>query len=571
MSFQERILRSAPGDLLDSEINEFLKTTTPEHYVVIQYALSTGIISPNTVLVMAINVARTDDHLIYIGLALRAGANPNGYVNVPQVGLVHILAYAHISLIDKINIDLLTTIVCLLVTAQSRSVMPVFDNSKNDLKSLSVIEWLTQKNYPTPLTSLPSDSSQWPEQLLVRIALLLDRPDLAVNRPVVPEHAIVAYADKLLDSIVPDRVDVSESLLIWCVLNLNVHAFETIYKFGAMPNYFTLNKIILLMRSHLAKKQNIAFMTLKNILVVAIKYGSTIDKNQFAILDALPVGPAVTAELKKFYENPYWQKICTSPATPKTQRLENLAHALAIDPTTSKAKICESLSYLSRADPDRLKASAVYRQKMRLSATFSSIADYIVDEDRLGKNRQNVCRNHSTFDTDPYEYPDIDLAAYKDTEDRVWCYTSSDFDNLLADGRNTTTLEPLPQDFIDQVKKKKELLNRLGIKTTMPISRAVLQLTEKDTVSDDESQSIVDQFEKLALVNGVTKSQLQLLNRDQMRGTLTALGIHDSLDLEQLSASHAYVTYARAARAAIMNDGTNQIENFFVAIKMSLL
>src|SRR5438105_1135115 len=96
---QKIILGNRKEPLSAIEIrNLFSYPTSPETILYIITALNQQKLDPHTALIQAIAHATKKEDLVPIALALRYGADPNLYVNAPNIGDIHILGYSYLVL-----------------------------------------------------------------------------------------------------------------------------------------------------------------------------------------------------------------------------------------------------------------------------------------------------------------------------------------------------------------------------------------------------------------------------------------------------------------------------------------
>jgi hypothetical protein len=168
--------------------NLFSYPTTPESILYIITALNRGKIDPNTTLIQSINNANKKQDLVPVALSLRYGADPNLYVNVSNVGNIHILAYTYLSLCQK-DLPILNSVVIMLVALGTDSNLPVFDNDcgvvrdeyslVEPIKGQSVIEWLDDQGYDTIIPQIKNQNYESVEpSFMTTLATFLDNPDL---------------------------------------------------------------------------------------------------------------------------------------------------------------------------------------------------------------------------------------------------------------------------------------------------------------------------------------------------------------------------------------------------------
>ena len=152
----------------------------------------------------------------------------------------------------------------------------------------------------------------------------------------------------------------------------------------------------------------------------------------------------------------------------------------------------------------------------------------------------------------PYDFNDLDLAAYKDENNVVWCFTSDMFDSLLSGKINPHNQMQLPETFIRGMKQQRSMIKRLGIpvKPPQPYADAIDDLKKKDIISDERSIAIVQAFDRMAILHAVTPEEWRSLSPSTMEKILQSIGATD-VNLESLTNNHAQITFARVAHRKI--------------------
>jgi hypothetical protein len=610
---------TASASLSSLELRELLTLpVSPELGLYLDLALRKGVLDPNNLLVQAIARVTTKESLIPVALALRQGANPNTYVNVPNVGTVHILNYVYITQsvgndrgVNSFDLPTVNAIVIMLMLSGARPVMPAFDANAGRVRSNtalpqngrgrngdygpSALEWLIDQGYSTILPDIQDNYELVDPTFMSQIGILLDRYDLVLPPPDL-QLAFMARSNGVIgrwfdQSVVDSASDVEllatlsgANLNELAVEYLNVEAFRRLIESGYVPDYNTVNLLLVRIRQYQAIRDRLSSQQLEEMLLEAVRFGVTLDRDQFAMLASLPFGRAYGDIILQEYTQPYWRKACRQaksptvrpldpekPLTPQglqalqgsqgfqeikgasvAPRLRRLAVSLGVDPSQNKGEICEALDRLASADPTRLRQAAIRRQQTRISANLANVSEYIGTPGNAGPPML-VCRNQTMLEANPYEYNDYDLAAYRDGSGAVWCFTRDMFENLLETGTNPYSLQTIPESFRLAVQNQLDMARRLGLLDTRPIrfTEAVDALSSKDRPDDpacascvDESGRAVETLIQTAALYGVANDKIRGLTRLQMEQLLQVIG-SEPLPLSALTTSHALVTFAR--------------------------
>lgn len=608
---QRLILKQRIAELTSLELRDLLTPPiSPELVLYLEAALRLAVINPSNLLVQAIARATTKETLVPIALALRYGANPNTYVNVPGVGTMHILGYVYTTLqgepYTQVDSPVVNAIIIMLVISGARPVMPIFDPEAGRVRSHvntmdrlersqqapSTLIWLSDQGYSTILPDIQDGFGLVEPGFMNQIGILLDRNDLITIPPagLDLQLAFTARANGILsrwlDRLVVEtpsdeelRVFLNEQGLSGLAIDfLNAELFRRLVDLGYIPDYNTINLLLVRMRQYQTIRDRLSSQEIEAMLLEAVRFGTTLDRDQFAMLASMPFGRAFVDVVLQEYNQPYWKKACrqanTSPLgrdqqqdplhpvdtqskvtvrpTQVPSRLRRLAVSLGVDPSQNRNEICEALDRLASADPDRLRQAAIRRQQTRISANLANVNEYI------GLSGSTppmlVCRNQSMMDQhgNPYEYNDLDLAAYRDGSGAVWCFTRDMFENILETNVNPYSLQPLPESFRIAVQNQLDMSRRLGLLETRPVrfTEAIEQLRSKDNPDPscagctDESTRIVDTLVQTGTLYGVPPERLRNLTRPQMEQLLQVMG-SEPLPLASLTTSHALVTFAR--------------------------
>ena len=323
-----------------------------------------------------------------------------------------------------------------------------------------------------------------------------------------------------------------------CVTYLNSDAFEKLLDAGQLPSYLLINKILTNMKFYKTRGRIMAHQELEKMLTASITIGVQLDREQLNIISTL--GQNVLDIVMKDYEIPYWRKICKASHKIVPQRLRQLAISLNIDPDLSQTAICDNISKLAKSDKEAIKDAAKKRQQLRMSSNLGHIYEF------QNEHIPNLtCSNKTLLLNDPFDYNDIDIAYYRDDQGDIWCFTSDSFDSLLENGLNPYNSTTLPQSLKDQLYYKIDILKKLDlyrISSPITLSTAIDNLSLNDSVSEKNSEQVVNNFIHLANRYNVNIDIIKNLSKDSMMVALNSIGYN--VDLTSLVTSHALITTA---------------------------
>jgi len=572
----------------------------PETVLEITTALNNGVINANYLLSKSISTIRDSRNLIAISLALRNNANPNLYINIPDVGIVHILIYTYIKLDDQVPNELITSIMLMLLHSKSDPMLPAVDEGAGGVKSMlniseeiTVLTWLQNKNFPNITELAKKDLKLVDENSQNTLGIQLDDPDL-IKSPVDVTLVIQYHANKVLESR-KNKITNLEFVLAKAVEYLNLDAFLKVLALNSIVSYFFVNDLLIRMKLYYTKNIPLSFFTVKTMLLTLIERGIKIDTYQLEIIKS--TGEENTKQILDVYQKPYWQKIFnyTGPniggsnvpnltagsnlinANVKDSKfsevpfdLRLLAYTLGLDHNSNIKLITDQMKQISMLEPETYKTAFVRRQMSRISTNSSNPLDFI-NEPKLEKY---IARNATLMKgKNPYEFNELDLGVYKDINEVVWIFTSDMFDQIIDTKKNPYTNDDLPVDFLNNVRVQRSLIKRLGFNVgrSLTVSDGLDRFNKKDTVNDDENKRLVEEFEQIALVNGVDLDKLRSLSYQEKHDILAAYKIQIN-NLQDFTEQHQYVIFTRGCLLYLhtinsQHDFSNKMEEFFESIR----
>lgn len=552
---QKIILGSRDEPLSSVEIKNLLSyPVTPETILYLIRALNSKKIDPDSTLIESIASAKKKEDLIPVGLALRYGADPNVYVQVPKIGNIHILGYTYL-LHGTNNITVLNAIVIMLVQQGSNPSMPIFDECGDRVrdefslleptKGLTVLEWLTDQGFYTILPDI-RDLDNIDEDFLTLIGTYINRPDLIVSAPkmkdIIQAHSNKVFAD--LKSI--DYIEV----LALSIQYLNLTSYKIAHDKGYLPEYYQLDNMILSMKEYKRLGDMISLGQVKTMIIYSVERGMVIDEGQYKIIEEL--GSNVSSDIEKAYDQPKWKKLCKVTEGPKSDEFLKLVYHLNLDTRLNKAVLCKQIQTISQADPTLVKESAIKRQQVRTSSSLSVISDFITGIPDIKFDNLAVVPTI-------YDYPDDDIAFYTDINGSHWGFIVNHFQKLLDLNMNPYTSLPLPDQFKDEIENKLnnrkqytmiQEMGETGI-TAIPLSATIDDLASRDNISSVSTDRSLKLFDTYAQSNDIIS--LSKLSKTDMQTILAdTLNVNvDLIDLsrEQAERSFKVISYQKIERS----------------------
>ncbi len=449
---------------------------------------------------------------------------------------------------------------------------------------ISVQDWLRSQGLPPFADDITKTLSGLKKEVRIALGTITDRPDVAIiaspgGVETLPnlEDVLAARATQIIKQYPTTkgmRIATQERGeyigLVLSVEAMNSDAFIHFVDLGLAVTYFTINRLVLQLRSAFREGDTVMTTELQTMLQYAVDRGAFLDMEQLAIIST--TDDALAQSILAVYRQPQWKKVCAGPSTAAVpDSLRTLAFTIGLDSGASKERLCASLLSLSEADVVSLKNAAILRQKARAGSEVSTISEFI-----SGSVPSVSCSNKTVLQQDPFEYNDAYMTFYKDNGGQVWCFTSNMYESLLATPVNPYTSEPLPERFQSQIRTHLDLLRRLGISPSNPmaVTTAIDSLSKPDDVSGTESAYIVDTILQSARVAGIDSARIQRLTPAQMNTVLATIGM-DRAELTLKGADgryvmtpdHQFITFCRAAYHAIKLQ-PDQARIFFNNIKL---
>lgn len=569
-----------------SLMDTMLNPTTPEKILVLIKGFNRNLLDPDIVMVEGIKNANKKEDLIPICLALRYGANANLYVQVPEIGKIHILGFCYLTLDPNYNCKdsknctdcvetktqniILNSIIVTLKIAGSNWESPVFQNNEkvveietneaimdinifNPICGKSINRWL-KENYVDSI--IPFKMSEVKPDTLNAISIYLDMNEYLCKTPNI-EQIVAAHSDKVFNNYIKNNKSWSKNVVSLGIKYLNLTAFEKAIDEGEELKFYQVSTILALMKERKESDDLVSYSQLLGMLLYSVDNGTYIDEKHFQFLNELDMDSA--SELKTRYEVPMWKKYCKNCKGEIPYRLKKLAYRLNILDSSNKylkKDICEIIQKIRNANREEVKKAVIKRQETRITATLSSYLSYIENEPSI------VIRNRSLLNN-VYDYPDNDIVFYKDVNNTSWLFTRNYFKQLSESGKNPYTNLPLPVLLIDEMVKRGEYYDSVfGDEdyNIIPISKVLDSLDLPDSINDEYSK---DKILKLKIKWGEENIYPALTN-EEIESILEAT-VKDEVYTEGLSEDLINSTFA----VTIMESSSQNIEEVIQNLKLS--
>lgn len=552
-------------------------------------AINNKIIDPDTFLTVSISNCQSFDDLLLVSIALRYGANPNLYVVMNGVGVVHIMVFTLLYCRGNIPNDLIEYMLLVLsllgssyaspaTTPVNQTGVPYNQGLVNNtviFDKNTVGEFLISQgfyDFSSPLSYLETlDLND-----RVSLGTLVDNPAIALPMGANP---IITVDTIAIDGIIetaprempPPCPDLASLILYNAVktaeftpigmsinkgecneLKLTIETgaleiFKILIDRGFKFTYFSMNRILIAYRETVIKvgdSKPIINRVFNLIYFDMIKFivskGARMDREQYNIISNFSEETAV--QIAELYSRPLWVKACSaSDKVPLPEVIRDLAYSMNIDMTGGKMEICNAIADTVRQNPSVLKEAAVTRQRNLVSANVHSAADY-------AKGKTDVlCRNAGTINGNPFEYNDASLAYYTDESSNVWCFTSSEFENLIVNPVNPHTGKPLPNYLINRMQGSLGIFKSLGIspQRVVPISEAISSINKSDSINNVTTEFVNETIIRLSQTRGIFEDVLRKISLDRMERVLSYINMEQDY-LPLLTQSHRFATFCKA-------------------------
>ncbi len=527
--------------------NLFSYPTTPESILYIITALNRNKIDPNTTLVQAIDNANNKEDLVPIALSLRYGADPNLYVNAPNIGDIHILAFVYVILSNKTS-ALLNSLVIMLMAMGSDPNRLVFDakggiitdeySLMEPLKGQSVLGWLEEQGYYTIIPQIESQKYDDVETtFMTTLATFLDKPEL-IPKESTPrlDEVIGAHSVEIFNEYI-NNVDTQTGIRLSRYF-LNLDIYERFVDLGGSLKYGEINDLILSVKKYKEAGDIISMGQVREMMLYSISRGAILDQYQMDLIKDIDI--RVYQKVLASYEQPYWIKACATTKGVPDAKLKRLAYQLNLDPEAPKDTLCNQIKMITQADPELVKKSAIVRQQVRIRSDIAYINQF--DD---GENPPDIkCNNLSLLSNNIYDFPDADIAYYRDYQDSLWCFTSNNYIKMLKKKVNPYTTQPFPEWFLDNINRKVKFISKYrSIEDELvSISITIDNLSRPDIPDNTYSDNNIKNFDKMLVDHDIVEWNISNLTADEMNDLLSN-NFKVSVDLRGITREHAEKTF----------------------------
>jgi hypothetical protein len=555
--------------------NLFSCPTSPESILFLITALNCKLVDPNTTLLQSIANAKSKEDILPIALALRYGADPNLYVNVPTVGNIHILGYSYLALSNR-DLPVLNSVIILLSIKGTDPSMMVFDNDGGAIKDefsildpitgQSVDQWLNDQGFDTIIPRIANQNYEdVNNEFLTLLGVMLDDQEIINQSETTPDiiDVIQSHSMKVFNNINHNNHN-NISGIDLAIRYLNLEAFEKYIDQGFLLTYTQVNELIDMIRKYHDIDNMVAMCQVKKMLLYSLEYGTEIDLYQYNMIKDTG-DPEIISEIDMVYHQPYWKKICKVTSGLVPEKLKTLAYGLNLYPEYPKETLCGRIRRIVQADPDQVSKSLLTRQKYRIFSCVSHINEFSLDGNNI------IPPNNISMYSDIYGYPDADIAFYLDSQDNIWVFPSRVYDKILDKKVNPYTNQEFPEYFLDRVKRNKDYRSKYTCDCeSVPIPIVVNKLHCNDTINNNTTCMYEKLFMEILSGAGLFEWHIEKLSKPDME-KLMLDNFNVRTDLTNLTLEHAIktfyiVSYLNLSKDTNDNDN-NDISNYFTELE----
>jgi len=529
-----------------------------------------NIINPNNLIIGAIDECDSISALPLMAIAMRYGADINGYITVSGKGSFHILAYTIMKLKGQID-DNIVLIVLLMFSIMGANTNLEFrkNNRKINTNSIPYEEtlsrFLIENGYPDFENVYDYIYNNTEDSVRKQIGVLLDNFKLFNQKDVEDEYlsrCIAYHSTDILSrlDIKPkeklDNINPEDEIITTCINAGSFSTFTIFFDKGFIFSYFSLNRLLILMK--LNKDDMLYRKIFTRFLEYAINKGVNLDLYQYNIIEN--IYPDLALGIKEIYEKPLWNKSCSaSNNIPLPDSVKELAFSLnvikpmgndnSIDSVDDvkgvyKNEVCKDMYILS--DEDRRESyiqSARENQRNLIKVETSNITD-------RNYGLENQVQSCVNFGGDPSDYNKDTLVYYKDNKDnKLYCFTPNTYPDIISNNINPSTGKKLPIEVIQKMTNTLIFMRRLNInpEKIQSFSKALNSINDNDKISNDKTNISINFVLSTGKLRGVTKQHFETIiekNSNIFYNILNELGFYPSYFL-QLSPTHKFATFCK--------------------------
>lgn len=545
-----------------SSVNDNLKQAEYAHYII--EGVKSGLINPDYLLICSIQgINDRISSLIPMVIALKNKANPDVYIEVNGVGSCHMMVYAIITCKDLLGRSIrgnhtINIVLYVLKMFKSNDKLNAFEDKHGDedvgeinnvllnaleIQPSSIKKPVKQKTVGEYIVESRYNISPSKPETLQLLGIIMGIPKMITNPNTGFQSSMVSKSECIIDYYL-DNISVTSKDLDLAIDNYCYYAYDKILRVGVVPDYFTINKLIILIKDAYEDKNHPKIKLFQEMLSISIQMGCIIDTEQLDIISKF--SSDLASNIIQVYSRPRWSKLCIVDKGDTTPYLRKLALQLDLNPGMSKSTICEKIKFISSVNPYDFKAAVLKKNNYYLSSKFGAVTDYIGDIPSF------TCHNRTKLQKDPMEFSRNFVIYYMDKDDKIYGFTSDMYEQLLLDGENPYNKNKIPKQFLQRIKLVMDNLKEMKINYDKPVSvcEAFDSLDVVDTINDDETNNVVATVLSILSSKGVSKQTIE------SKTSADFAKIVGNPIYEILTKKHAMITYCHYYYSLIQTDPT---------------
>jgi len=480
----------------------------------------------------------TYNNYYLVGTLIRLGVDPNIYFQLKSYR-VHILVYLAMNYSkQKFSKDLYKRTAFILILSGSN-----YDEKATLESDTTIVNYLTALNME--IYSIKAELSFIDSEIL----MILDSPYTLKKENINNYNVKYIINDfksldyelmiKSLSYNVAKLVDYENSpnmnidmygmplLVSASVHSGNFNFYKIFLDKGLRINYFVINYIIYKFNRSSTQKEKYNF---SEMLIYSIEKGIELDLYQFNFIN----DDNLRKTVNQAYSIPKWEKLCSSSFDVRREELEKISHELNLNFNMNEKQICSKLKSLKYLTEDQFMSQNEENHQQKI-------------EDHL-KKEYNIITPIKCENSGMEMYSNSKIASYLDSDSKLWCFTSDMFKNLIKTGMNPYTNKNLPVEFITTLNTQLQVMYDLNI-SHGEIKDDYRSIIDKpDQISNDRSDYIKLNMEKIFESYGITKDRLEYISTQTMNDCLSKIKINQ-VYLFSLTREHQYITFLRAIKS----------------------
>lgn len=506
-------------------ITEFNKGRVPaEFWVGFKKVLQEQSLNPTMVLLKLFDQPVEVKHLLFIGMCLRYGANPNAYIAVENLGKnLHLLPLLYTKMMRTKSDRMIDMVVLMFMMTSDVMSKRAEDAYAGQIRSdytpyQTVRQWFIEHKYPIVQEYQERGLEKVvPPETLMTVRILLDKCPMSRISTEYNDRIVKSLSEGCAQKMAPSNEKIlwNDRDLLFSFRHLNLATFKALIRKGKLPTYPLMNQMILQAQLYLNDRVDYAQEVMYEMILESVRAGYRIDTDQNALISAMG-DDEFFGKVQEAFGHPLWEKLCSNPVGNVPHKLRELAVSLGI-PNATKTEICTTASSLASQN-DKSRILAEFRNKNVLHPQ---------------------CNNRAMLPYDQDEYSDLEIVHYTDARGSNWCFTSDMYNSLVERQLNIFTLEPLTDDALFELKSKRDILVDMGLSLNpKPLDERLSSLWDTDVVEDNYQQ--VEHVQNILNEHGVSAQQYQNVTEEAVEKFLKRYGIH--ANLTQLTRRHFKIT-----------------------------